>query len=158
MEVNYIISKATKNDIVGIYNLLHREFIKKYSPNSERLEWEKHKRWYEFWLRSPYYLIYVIKNINQKIIGQIRYEIDGEIATISVFFDKDNRGKGLGNFFVERSIEGLKLEKKDVKLILAYILEENENSIKMFLNSNFILDEKNCYNGIEHLIYIKKIR
>ena len=158
MEVNYIISKASKDDIVGIYNLLHREFVKKYSPNSEKLEWEKYKSWYEFWLRSPYYLIYVIKNTNGKIIGQIRYEIDGEIATISIYFDKDNRGKGLGQVFVERSIEWLKFEMKDVKLVLACILEENENSIKMFVNSNFVFDEKNNYNGVEHLTYVKKIR
>ena len=68
MEVNYIISKATEDDIVGIYNLLHRAFIKKYYPNSEKSELEKHKKWYEFWLKSPYYLIYVIKDLKGKII------------------------------------------------------------------------------------------
>ena len=158
MEVNYIISKATKNDIIGIYNLLHREFVKKYSPNSEELEWEKHKKWYEFWLKSPYYLIYVVKNLNGKIIGQIRYEIDGEISTISIYLDKENRGKGLGIFFIKKSIEELKLEKRDVKLVLAHILEENDISKKMFLNFGFLFSDKNNYNGIEHLIYTKKIK
>ena len=158
MEENYIISKAKKDDIVGIYNLLHREFVKKYSPNSEKSEFEKHKKWYEFWLKSPYYLIYVIKDLKGKVVGQIRYEIDGEISIISIYLDKKNRGKGLGKTFVERSIEELKTEKKDVKLIVAYILEENDISKKMFCNFSFLFSERKNYNGIEHLIYTKKIR
>lgn len=158
MEGNYIISKATEDDIVGIYNLLHREFVKKYSPNSEKEELEKHKKWYEFWLKSPYYIIYVIKDLKGKVIGQIRYEIDGEISIISIYLDKENRGKGLGKIFVERSIKELKSEKTEVKLIVAYILEENDISKKMFLNFGFLFSEKKNYNGIEHLIYTKKIR
>ena len=158
MEENYIISKAKKDDIVGIYNLLHREFVKKYSPNSEKIELEKHRKWYEFWLRSPYYIIYVIKDMKGKVVGQIRYEIDGEISIISIYLDKENRGKGLGKIFVERSIEELKIEKKDVKLVIAYILEENDISKKMFCSFNFLFSERKNYNGIEHLIYMKKIR
>ena len=158
MEENYIISEATKDDIVGIYNLLHREFVKKYSPNSEKSELEKHKKWYEFWLESPYYLIYVVKDLKGKVVGQIRYEIDGEISIISIYLDKANRGKGLGGIFVEKSIEKLKSEKKDVKLILAYILEENDISKNMFLNFGFVFSEKKNCNGIEHLIFTKKIR
>ncbi len=158
MEVNYIISKAEKDDIVGIYNLLHRKFVKKYSPNSEKSEWEKHKKWYGFWLESPYYLIYVIKNLKGKIVGQIRYEIDGEISMISIYLDKENRGKGLGGAFIERSIKELKFEKSGIKLILAYILEENDISKNMFLNFGFLFSEKKNCNGIEHLIYTKKIR
>ena len=158
MEGNYIISKAIEDDIVGIYNLLHREFVKKYSLNSEKEELEKHKKWYEFWLKSPYYLIYVIKDLKGKVVGQIRYEIDGEISIISIYLDKANRGKGLGKTFVERSIEELKTEKEDVELIVAYILEENDISKKMFLNFGFLFSEKKNYNGIEHLIYTKKIR
>jgi len=158
LEVNYIIIKATKDDIIGIYNLLHREFVKKYSPNSEESEWEKHKKWYEFWIKSPYYLIYVVKDLNEKVIGQIRYEIDGEISIINIYLDRENRGKGLGKIFVERSIKDLKSEKKDVKLIIAYILEENYISKKMFFNFGFLFSEKKNYNGIEHLIYTKKIR
>jgi RimJ/RimL family protein N-acetyltransferase len=157
LEVDYIISRATKDDIVGIYNLLHREFVKKYSPNSEKIEWIKHKKWYEFWLRSPYYLIFVIKNRAGNLIGQVRYEIDGEIAVINVFLAKEHRGKGLGGTFVEMSIEELKYEKPDVKIILAYILEENEVSKKMFTSFGFLFDEKKLYNEIEHLIFTKKI-
>lgn len=158
MEQKYIINKAKKDDIVGIYNLLHREFVKKYSPNSEKEEFEKHKKWYEFWLKSPYHIIYVMKNLSGEVVGQIRYEIDGEISIISIYLDRVNRGKGLGKTFVERSIEELKIEKKDVKLIVAYILEENDISKKMFCNFNFLFSEKKNYNGIEHLIYTKKIR
>ena len=105
MKVDYIMSRATKDDIVGIYNLLHRKFVKKHSPNSEKTEWKKHKKWYEFWLRSPYYLIFVIKNRAGNLIGQVRYEIDGEIAVINIFLAKEYRGKGLGGTFVEMSID-----------------------------------------------------
>jgi len=156
--VNYIISKATKDDIVGIYNLLHREYVKKYSPDSEELEWGKHKKWYEFWLKSPYYLIYVIKDLKGKIIGQIRYEIDGEISIINIYLDKEHRGKGLGKIFVEKTIKDLKIKKEDVELIIAYILEENDVSKKMFINFGFVFGEKKNYNGIEHIIYTKKIK
>jgi RimJ/RimL family protein N-acetyltransferase len=157
LKADYILSKATKDDIAGIYNLLHREFVKKYSSNSEKIEWEKHKKWYGFWLKSPYYLIYVIKDRAGNLIGQVRYEIDGEIALINVFLAKEKRGRGLGGTFVEMSIEELKFEKPDVKIILAYILEENEISRKMFSSFGFIVDDKKDYNGIEHLVYTKKI-
>jgi RimJ/RimL family protein N-acetyltransferase len=156
--MNYIISKATKDDIVGIYNLLHREFIKKYSSNSEKYEWEKHKKWYEFWIKSPYYLIYVMKDLRGKIIGQVRYEIDGEIATISIYIDKEKRKQGLGKIFIRETIEELKFENIEIKLIVAYILEENESSQKVFTDIGFKLNEKKNYNGIEHLVYGKNIR
>jgi RimJ/RimL family protein N-acetyltransferase len=157
LEVNYIISKAKKYDIIGIYNLLHKNFIIKYSPNSEKLEFERHERWYQFWLKSPYYLIYVVKNLEEKIIGQIRYEIDEEMSIISVYLDKENRGKGLSKIFIERSIEDLKIEKNNIKLIVAYILEENDISKKIFANSGFVFKGKKIYNGIDHLVYMKKI-
>jgi len=158
LEVNYIISKATKNDIIGIYNLVHREYVKKYSPNSEKLELEKHKKCYEFWLKSPYYIIYIVKDKKGTVIGQIRYEIDGEISIINVYLSKKNRGKGLGKIFIERSIKNLKVERNGIKVILAYILEENDISKKIFLNFGFLFSENKNYNGIDHLIYIKKIR
>ena len=125
---------------------------------SKELEWEKHKKWYEFWLKSPYYLIYVIKDLKGKIIGQIRYEIDGEISIINIYLDKEHRGKGLGKIFVEKTIKDLKIKKEDVELIIAYILEENDVSKKMFINFGFVFGEKKNYNGIEHIIYTKKIK
>ena len=44
------------------------------------------------------------------------------------------------------------------KTILAHILEENEISKKMFFNFGFVFNDKENYNGIEHLIYTKKIK
>ncbi len=155
---SYIVEEAKKNDILGIYNLVHRDFIAKNFTKSQELELEKHKRWYEFWIESPYYLIYVLKDINRKIIGQIRYEIDGEIAIISIYIEKEKRGKGLGKYFLEETMMGLAADKKEVKLIVAYILEENQNSLNMFSSFGFLGGEKAGFNGIEHLIYTKKIK
>jgi L-amino acid N-acyltransferase YncA len=155
--VSYIISKATKDDIVEIYNLLHRKFIQKYSSNSEKYEWEKHKKWYEFLIRSPYYEIYVIKDNSNKVIGQLKFEIDGEIATLNIFIEEDKRGVGLGKKLLEESTKLLKLEKKEIKLIVSYILEENDISQSLFENLGYVYGGKKNYNGIEHLIYTNEI-
>ena len=157
MKINYLMSKAEKDDIIGIYNLLHRDFIKKYSKNSEKFEWERHKKWYEFWLKSPYYLIYVLKDLKGKIIGQIRYELDGELAIINIYLAKENRKKGIAKIFVKESIEELSFEKNHLKLVVAYVLEENKRSQNLFLNLDFLFDGKKIVDGIEYLVYIKKI-
>ncbi|MCK5779841.1 MAG: GNAT family N-acetyltransferase [Psychrilyobacter sp.] len=157
MKENYIISKAQKDDIVGIYNLLHREFIKKYSSNSEKSEWKKHKKWYEFWIKSPYYIIYVLKDLKEKILGQVRYEIDGEVAIVNIFLDKNIRGEGYSEEFLNKTLEELKFEKHEVKIVIANILEENEISKKIFLHLGFEEKKTETTNVLEYSIYMKVI-
>jgi L-amino acid N-acyltransferase YncA len=55
------------------------------------------------------------------------------------------------------SIEELKFEKKEIKRIIAYILEENDISKHSFSKSGFLYSGKKDFMGTEYLYYMKYI-
>ncbi len=153
-----ILRKAKENDIADIYKYLHRDFIKKYSSNSEKDEWIQHKRWYKFLINSETYLLYIVEDENGSFLGQVKFEIDEEIAVVSLYLIEDIRGRGIGKGVLEISLEELTFESNDVKDILAYILDENERSIRLFKSCGFDFIGQEEHQGLDHLVYRKSLK
>lgn len=149
--------KTKENDIKDIYNNIHLKYIKKYYLAEEREQWENHKRWYKFLIKSPTYLLYTITDENKKFLGYIKFEIDGEIAIINIYLIEEIRQKKYSSDIIEKSINNLLKERKRVSIVLAYILEENIASIKTFKKNGFVFDSIGEYKGIEHMLFIKTL-
>jgi len=153
-----ILRKANESDIADIYRYLHRDFIKKYSEVGEKAEWNNHRRWYKFLINSESYLLYIIEDENGKFLGQLKFELEGETSIISIYLLKDARGHGLGKKIIEMGLEEMKHESDETDVVLAYILEENEASIRLFESCGFSCEREEDYGGLDHLLYIKRLK
>lgn len=153
-----ILRKAKESDIGDIYRFLHRDFIKKYSEKGERAEWEHHRRWYKFLINSESYLLYIIEDENGRFLGQLKFELEGETSIISIYLVERARGRGLGKSILEMGINELLHESDEVDVILAYILEENDASIKIFTSCGFEYEGDEEYGGLDHQLYVKRLK
>ncbi|WP_206039057.1 MULTISPECIES: GNAT family N-acetyltransferase [Fusobacterium] len=149
--------KTKESDIENIYNNIHLSYIRKYYPTLEKEQWENHRRWYKFLIKSSAYLLYTITNIEEEFLGYIKFELDGEIAIINIYLIEKMRKKKYSSSIIKMSIENLIKEKKEISIVLAYILEENIASIKAFKKNDFIFDSMDEYKGIEHMLFIKTL-
>lgn len=153
-----VLRRAEERDIPEIYEHLHRDYVKKYFTENEKREWENHKKWYKFLINSPYFLLYILEDSTGQFLGQLKFELDGETAILSIYLSKSIRGKGMGKAAILKGVKELSLYSENIEIILAYILEENEASIKTFEKSGFIFEKEEDYHGIEHLLYVKKLK
>lgn len=154
-----VIRETTEEDIENIYKHLNQNFVKKYYKNQEDEQKKNHERWYSFLIGSPNYIIFTIENLEKEFLGIIKFKLEREIdlAEVSLYLTTEIRGKGYSTKILDLAIEEVKVKYLKLQHIVAYILEENINSISCFKKLGFIFKEKTDYNGIEYLLYIKNI-
>jgi ribosomal protein S18 acetylase RimI-like enzyme len=88
----------------------------------------------------------------------VRFDFEDDSATISISIKKSFRGLGLGISFLDESIQYLKKNVPFIKLIKAYIKENNKKSLKLFEHMDFNYKKNVIINNNNALEYIYKIR
>lgn len=150
-----ILRETIEKDIENIYLSVHYKYVKKYYKGNEKKQWETHKKWYKFLIKSDYYELYTVLDEKGSFIGYVKFEIDGECAIINIHIVENIRGKKYGEKIIELSLEKIKNKRLDTSIILAYILEENIFSKKAFHRVGFVFDCIEKYKGVEHMLFIK---
>lgn len=158
MRTLIILRKANQEDISKFYKYLHRDFIKKYSTLDEKEEWKNHRRTYKFLINSPNYLLYIIEDEQGRFLGQLKFELEGEIAIVSIYLVNEVRGQGYARNILLNGLEELIHESDEVRIVLAYILEENESSIKVFESIGFVYENDKEHGGLDHKLYTRAVR
>lgn len=141
MENNYYLRKAKNEDVFDVFQLSNEDYVRKYSINTAKIEWEDHKVWFDNLLKSNNHIFYVITDHTDKFLGQLRYKFDNDSATISISLCKSITGKGLSKVLVKKSIELIREERNELKNIIAYVSNDNIASKKLFESTGFILLE-----------------
>jgi len=149
----YQLRKAKEEDIINLYNLLHRNFIKQYSDNSEDEEIEKHKKWYRLLINSFFHELFIIEE-DKEIVGQIRYKYRKSVMTVNIFISDKKRGQGLGKRFLLESLEIIRKEYPNLKKVRAEVLEENIVSQNLFKNCGFEYGGREK-DELESLVFIR---
>ncbi len=146
-----IIRKANIADfeqIVGIYNqaIPHKNI----TADLEPVSLDQRKPWFDFHLNSNKYPIWVVEAKSKKsavsksqVLGwgtfspfYLRAAFD-ETAEISVYFDKEAQGKGLGSKLLQ--FMQSQMTNCHIKSLMAYVIEENHQSRKLFEKNAFTL-------------------
>jgi len=98
----------------------------------------------------------VVIGPNDSPIGQVRYDIDGPRALISISLGAGFRGKGYGGKCLSLAVEEL-FRSTSATVIDAYVKPENESSLRMFLNAGFQRQQDSSFAGqpAAHLILEK---
>ena len=131
--VVYALRDATLNDLHAIYALSNDPGVRRSSIHPEPIPWETHVAWCKKRLSSdapPYYLA---ESPSGEIIGQVRFDPEGESMVISISLAADWRGRGLGRLLIRDAIE-----KAQLKHVIAYVREDNEASLAAFQHAGFV--------------------
>lgn len=112
------------------------------SFSSQLINWENHIKWLEEKLKSKT-TIFLILQCENDPVGQLRFEIENDIATINYSIDSSNRGKGLGKLIIEKSVRYLIYMRPEIKQVIGFVKEKNPASQKAFLANRFN-EEKSC--------------
>jgi spore coat polysaccharide biosynthesis predicted glycosyltransferase SpsG len=133
------IKNATLDDLMFFFELANDEDARENSINKEKILLENHKEWYIRKLKSPDSALYVLW-LESTPLGIIRFDIEGNHATLSYSVEKQFRGKGLGSILLKSGIKEFIDDFNFIKSINGYIHKNNVGSIKSFLKAGFVID------------------
>lgn len=106
------------------------------SFHSAPILWEDHEKWLAHKLRDPDSVIYVGETCTGEPVGQVRFHLDGERATLSVVVAPKFRGAGWGKELIAFSIRTL-ARTHSTRRVNAFVKPDNQPSIRLFESSGF---------------------
>lgn len=106
------------------------------SFSSEPIPWESHVKWFSAKLTDSNCMFFIALDANDFPIGQIRYEVDGTEATVSVALAPSQRGKGYGTQIIQMASQKV-FDCMSIGIIHAYIKPDNTTSIRAFAKVRF---------------------
>mgnify|MGYP003423403044 FL=1 len=129
--------KAKEIDIEKLYISLNKKYVEKNKKNVSKLE-NRYKEWYKNLIESNKFILLIIENENNDFIGHIKYEMKSEEVEVLIFILEKYRNNGIGKKALEESFMYIDKNKK----IVAKILEENIDSLKLFENNGFVYEKR----------------
>lgn len=138
-ETNIKIRKATYEDALNLFNLANDDVVRANSFNQDKIIFENHLKWFNSKIIDPntLFLIIELKNL---FSGQIRYDINGDEATINISIVDSVRGLSVGEIAIKESLKTLKQFHKNIIKINAFVKHNNISSKIVFEKAGFILD------------------
>jgi UDP-2,4-diacetamido-2,4,6-trideoxy-beta-L-altropyranose hydrolase len=106
------------------------------SFSSARIPWQSHLVWLDAKLRDPRSRLYVGVAADEQPVGQVRADLKGRDAVISVSVDRDLRRKGYGCELIREAVDRL-LRDARVGTIKAFVKPDNLASVSAFAKAGF---------------------
>ena len=92
-------------------------------------------------------------------MGQARFDVNPveKSAVVGISLTESARGRGLGAFILNKSMEELAGRRHDVNTVSAYIKEGNIASIKSFEKAGFTFLRETTVKGSKAKVYEKSL-
>lgn len=114
--------------------------VRAYSFKQHLITEEEHNSWFQTKIQD-HSCLYLIAEMNNFIIGSIRFDIKGNEAIISYLIDPEYHGKGFGHLLLVNGIKYILETAKEINLsfqkIVGYVMKNNIPSIKSFERLGF---------------------
>jgi UDP-2,4-diacetamido-2,4,6-trideoxy-beta-L-altropyranose hydrolase len=140
LSCSIVMRKAELSDTDITYSWASNDAIRAFSFSREAIAEETHRAWFSKRLESEQ-CIYLIASIDQKSIGSVRFDIDGENIIISYLLDKGWHGKGIGQWMLLNGMQFFcntgKNKFPGANRFVGYVMEENIPSVKIFERLGF---------------------
>jgi spore coat polysaccharide biosynthesis predicted glycosyltransferase SpsG/RimJ/RimL family protein N-acetyltransferase len=149
----FYLRKVVPEDSKQIFELSNDPEVRNNSINRNKIKWEDHQNWFTQKLKNNNYIILLALDRKDNFIGQVRFEIEKDKATVSISIMKDFRGKGFSKNLLVNGCKYLFNYRESLNKILAYIRPENRASIKGFDSAGFSFYRTETINGDNFYLY-----
>jgi RimJ/RimL family protein N-acetyltransferase len=125
------------------------------SFTTDPIPWDEHVGWYAGKLADPNCVFYVVLGDGGTPIGQVRFDISGLQATVSVGLAPAARGLGYGSVVIRTACHAVLADRR-VGRVLPLIRQENEASVRSFANAGFARDGQTMVRDFPAHRYVLK--
>jgi UDP-2,4-diacetamido-2,4,6-trideoxy-beta-L-altropyranose hydrolase len=119
------------------------------------ISWESHAEWFRTKLSDRDAVLYTVTNNDHTPVGELRYQIEGERAVLSIALGARFRGHGWGRNMLTVGTERF-FHDSEVESIEAYVKPSNEASLKLFAGAGFVNSSSEIIEGQEALRFVLK--
>lgn len=134
---SFYLRKAAESDSQKVFELSNDPTVREQSINKKTINWDEHRSWFVKKIKEEDYIFLLAFDKKDNFIGQVRFQIAGNSATVSISVQKDFRGKGLSKKILREACLKIFSEKNCIQQIIAFILPNNEVSVKAFISNGF---------------------
>lgn len=157
IEDGFYLRKAVTEDSKKVFELSNDPAVRKQSINKNQISWDEHSNWFQNKINDKNYLFFLAFDKEDNFIGQIRFQIKDNSATVSISITKEFRGKGLSKKIIKAGCTKL-FNEYSTKVIIAYILPDNQASINGFKSAGFTYSGEEIINNEKFLKFILERR
>ncbi len=128
--------QAAMGDSADLFEWRNAAETRKYSHDPREISPDEHERWIESTLgRNDRHLL--IGEVSGRPVGVLRYDLEGEIAVVSVYLVPGQHGKGLGTALIRAGIFWAKDHLPETRVLRASIHPDNIASRKAFVKAGY---------------------
>lgn len=128
---------AAEEDVDLLFAWANEPLVRQNAFSTKEILYEEHKTWFGRILNDKNSTQYLYVYAGEAI-GQIRIQIDGQIAEISYSVCAQKRGQGHGKRMLQLLCEKVKQEFPDVKRLVGQVKPDNIASQAAFRNAGFL--------------------
>lgn len=129
---------ANREDVITYFNWANDPEVRKSAIQGSVISLETHKEWFTSKLNDSNSHLFVLVAANLPV-GQIRFDMEGNVARIDYSLDKLVRGRGWGAKLVSLGVD--MLQKIEPMKLLAEVKVSNKASKLVFLRLGFTIAE-----------------
>ncbi len=141
-EMNISFRLTAKKDVYQYYTWANEAETRKQSFNSKIISISDHVNWFRKKIDCNQTLMIVMQD-KKDLLGQVRFDIGTNDATISLSLDKKARGHRLSKTLIMGSVKILKRKYPRIKKVTALVKKSNTPSRKTFSSLGFSEETKN---------------
>lgn len=130
------IRPATADDCMRVLEWRNNPLIRRYSADSQPIPEERHREWFMQAIDDPSRML-LIGETDGEAIGVVRYDLEDERATVSIYLSPDLVGSGMGGDLLAAAEAHLCRQVPEVREIHAHVLRTNKGSTRMFEQAGY---------------------
>jgi UDP-2,4-diacetamido-2,4,6-trideoxy-beta-L-altropyranose hydrolase len=127
--------RAQKTDCKLLFEWANDPVTRMVSFHTAPISWEEHTRWFNGRLEDSQHVLYVGEH-DGRAIGQVRFEVEGDKAVLSINVAPEIRGEGWGSDLLRLSIRTF-ARASAIGRIDALVKPDNSPSVRLFEKSGF---------------------
>jgi RimJ/RimL family protein N-acetyltransferase len=120
--------------------------VRAFAFSSDHIAWDHHTRWFAEKLRDPACLFLIAEDADDVPVGQLRADLAGGEAELTVNVDPRCRGRGLGSAVIREGV-GVLFSELPVDVAVALVRTENARSIRAFEKAGFAHKDRRTVQG-----------
>jgi RimJ/RimL family protein N-acetyltransferase len=124
------------------------------SFRDKTISWEHHGQWFQEKMTDPNAILFTATNGGGTPIGEVRYQITGNRAVLSISLGARYRGCRCGQKILTMAIEEFFRLSEEIEVIDAYVKPSNEASLKLFTAAGFVRFPRAEIDGQEAVHFV----